>query len=133
MKTQQYQTAFTMIELMVVLVITSAIMGLVGSLTIDRYAKSQTKSEILSLKNTIRVYGYRAYATAKEYQLHFEGKSISIVVNNVTVENIVYQHLFFQPQTIQLNTMGFPIQSKLNVLEGDSNTQLDVFALFSEN
>lgn len=130
MKKQQRQSGFTMIELMVVLLIASTVIALVGSLTIDRVEKTQARSETMGLQNAIRGLAYRAFVASEQHQLYFEGKAVKIYVNKQLYDTFVYQHLFFQPQTIVLNTMGFPEQTSLNILENDKNIQLDMKSLF---
>ena len=121
-----------MIELLVVLLIVTTVMALVGSLTIDRLEKTQAKSETLDLQNAIRVIGYRAFVTSEQHVLEFEGKAVSVFVKGQLYDKLLYEHLFFQPQTIVLNTMGFPIQSQLIMLAGEKDVRLDVVTLFSE-
>ena len=131
MITKLRQSGFTMIELMVVMLIMTTVIGLVGSLTIDRLDKTKSKTEVMSLKNTIKELGYRAFVTSNKHELRFDGKALTIFVSQNTHKKIQFEYLFFQPQSIVLNTMGYPIQTHLNVIEGTNNLQIELLPLFS--
>ncbi len=113
-KLQQY-FGYTLVELMIVMVIVSLIMGVVGPLTIRGMEKAEAKSELLSIKNWLKQISYQAYASGKELNFIVAGKRIVLSEQNNerVLKSVEVEYLFFQPQKITFNNKGFVFPHKL--------------------
>jgi len=103
-------SGFTLIELMVVMSIVALLLTMVGPLAINSLEKAQAKQEMLSLKNWFRKVSARAFTTGKSHVIQLSGKQVNLYVNEQKkklLESVIFDSLFFQPQTLTYNNKGF--------------------------
>ncbi|CAH1552967.1 type II secretion system protein [Vibrio rotiferianus] len=135
---------FTLIELMVVLVILGTMLSLVGPLAVSNVDKAKVTTEIAQLNNWITKVSLSAYYKGFPIIASFEGKQIRVFAEPVTrfddkeeqidhqpneteiIDKIEFDVLFFQPQQIQFNKNGFPLQDTLRYQLNNSQIELSV-------
>jgi len=108
-------SAFTLIELMVVMAIVALLMSMVGPLAINTLEKAQAKQEMLTMKNWFRKISYRAFSTGQTYQLKLSGKKAELFQVDVNekressklILSKNLESLFFQPQILTYSKKGF--------------------------
>lgn len=117
MKLKNTPLGFTMIELLIVMAIVSSLMALVGPLVIDSYEKAQAKVEMQQLNNYISRLSYGAFADGQAKVIRLEGKQATIFNDSdeQPSREFLFEHLFFQPQEIYLNTNGFTVTRTVDV------------------
>ncbi|WP_369621719.1 type II secretion system protein [Pseudoalteromonas distincta] len=130
---QTKQLGFTLMELMVVMTIITLLTGLVGPLAINSLDKAEAKSELLTLKNTLRKVSYRAYILQSPTDMVFKGSEITINFTKSSYEPIKVSNkvLFFKEQTLHFNSYGFVQPLKLQVTYRDQNQELDLGTLIN--
>ena len=130
---QTKQHGFTLMELMVVMTIIALLTGLVGPLAINSLDKAEAKSELLTLKNTLRKISYRAYILQSPADIVFKGSEITINFANRSNEptKISNKVLFFKEQTLHFNNYGFVQPLKLQLTYRDQSQELDLGTLIN--
>ncbi|PHI38625.1 hypothetical protein CBQ28_03660 [Pseudoalteromonas sp. GCY] len=120
---------FTLVEVMVVMVIITALAGLVGPFTIDAINKNERRAELSSLNNLLKKSGYRAYLTQSLHLVTFENNKLTIIDerNSRPWREVVFKYLTFPTQTLHINKNGFISPSELSVEynNGKHKVQLD--------
>lgn len=100
---------FTLIELMVVMAVVALLVGLVGPLTMQQLDKAQAKAELLNLKRELVAVSQRAFFSDMQLTAKLAGKELSVFSedNQTIIYNKNFDYLFFQPQEIVFNNIGF--------------------------
>lgn len=130
---QSKQRGFTLMELMVVMTIITLLTGLVGPLAINSLDKAEAKSELLTLKNTLRKVSYRAYILQSPTDMVFKGNEITVNFAKSPNESIQINNkvLFFTEQTLHFNSYGFVQPLQLQLTYRDQSQQLDLATLIN--
>lgn len=130
---QSKQRGFTLMELMVVMTIITLLTGLVGPLAINSLDKAEAKSELLTLKNTLRKVSYRAYILQSPTDMAFKGNEITVNFAKSPNESIQINNkvLFFTEQTLHFNSYGFVQPLQLQLTYRDQSQQLDLATLIN--
>ena len=100
---------FTMIELLIVLVIMSSLMGFVGPFAINSVEKATAKTEVLKLKKMFHRLSYDAFAQGSNLNVKLNGNQLTVYKLNQEEAFLSYQFesLSFNPQIITVNYNGF--------------------------
>lgn len=109
-KAKNNQQGFTLIELMIVMVIVSLLMGTVGPLAMNSLDRAEAKQEMLSVKNWLRKISSRAFSTGQTHFVKFAGKNVVLFIDGqeqTPIENIDFEALFFPPQQLRFNKKGY--------------------------
>lgn len=127
-KKHRHINGYTLIELMIVLVIVSMIMGLVGPLTIQSMEKAEAKSELLAIKNWLKQVSYQAFTSGKELHFVVAGKKIILQEENEknALKTRELEYLFFQPQKFTFNSKGFVSPHIITGVYRDSTLELNL-------
>ncbi|CAD2223395.1 conserved hypothetical protein [Pseudoalteromonas sp. 3J6] len=107
---------FTLIELMVVMAVVALLVGLVGPLTMQQLDKAQAKAELLNLKRELVAVSQRAFFSDMQLTAKLAGKELSVFSedNQTIIYNKNFDYLFFQPQEIVFNNIGFVSLTSIN-------------------
>ena len=121
-------SAFTLIELMIVMGIVSLLIALVGPMAIQNLEKAQAKSELLTVKNWLRKISYRSYVSGQELELSLQGKlaQLKTIQPSIVIKQQEFEYLFFQPQSLYFNSKGFVSPSQLSATYRDKPLNLDL-------
>jgi prepilin-type N-terminal cleavage/methylation domain-containing protein len=99
---------FTLIELMIVMVITALLMGVVGPLAFKSLERVQAKAELFSLSNTITKAGQYAFTHNQSIIIRFAGRELKLITQPhsrvLSTRNLEF--LFFQPQDVSISKSG---------------------------
>lgn len=121
-----HSDGFTLIELLITLAILSVLMGLVAPLTINQIEKSQDHVELLQFKKRLITLQRQAFFSGNTLDLHLDGKSMTIDDGH-SEQTVEFSALFFEPQHLQINSNGIPVQHWLYVDYKHQRLRLDVF------
>lgn len=108
------QRGFTLIEISIVLVISSLLIGIVGPLTVDSLERTSAKQELVEIKDFIRKVAWKSYLEGSTYRLDFKGKQVDVFNREILIKKHSLEYVFFREQSIMLNQHGF---TENNVLE----------------
>ena len=94
---------------MVVMAVVALLVGLVGPLTMQQLDKAQAKAELLNLKRELVAVSQRAFFSDMQLTAKLAGKELSVFSedNQTIIYNKNFDYLFFQPQEIVFNNIGF--------------------------
>lgn len=108
---------FTLVEVMVVMVIITALAGLVGPFTIEAINKNERRTELSTLTNALKKAGYRAYLRQSRHTVVTQDHTLTISdLSQVTPWQILsFKHLSFPKQELTINENGFISPSYLTV------------------
>ncbi|GAB3037577.1 hypothetical protein GCM10027098_39700 [Bowmanella dokdonensis] len=111
-----------MLELMVVLLITSALLGLVAPVSIRQVEKSREHVELLEFQRDLKRLEQQAFLLGQDIEVNLEGKK-STIVQGMHVREHVFTGLFFEPQRIKINANGEFLQPRVEVFyRGEKRT-----------
>jgi len=100
-------SAFTLVELLIVLTILGLLLGLVGPLAVDRFEKAQAQEEWLTLERTVSSLAFRAYAEGRSVELRGQGGRLTWQSRDGEPRQLEFRHLFFDPpQHVVVNPNG---------------------------
>jgi type II secretory pathway pseudopilin PulG len=105
----------------VVIVMLGIAISLVGPLTINQVDKFKAKNEELLLQRWIKQASYDAFYSGKAKIFLLDGKSITaqadegaIVSTDEKPTQIFFNHLFFPPAILSINSNGYITPDSLN-------------------
>ncbi|WP_337879027.1 prepilin-type N-terminal cleavage/methylation domain-containing protein [Rheinheimera sp.] len=101
------QRGFTLIELMVVLIISSLLLSLVGPLALERIDAYRAKKELLDIRQKIRDVSNLAYVSGQLYQVQMQGTELSIKSASQQ-SSYVYEFISAEDLYVNFNRNGFP-------------------------
>ncbi|NWL15263.1 hypothetical protein FHG08_05910 [Pseudoalteromonas sp. Scap03] len=101
---------------MVVMAVVALLVGLVGPLTMQQLDKAQAKAELLNLKRELVAVSQRAFFSDMQLTAKLAGKELSVFSedNQTIIYNKNFDYLFFQPQEIVFNNIGFVSLTSIN-------------------
>lgn len=109
---------FTLIETMVTLVLLALLMGLVMPMGISSVDRANSRSELIELRRFVSYAREYAYNRGRTLELRFDGTSVTSKERPATsgqrsaprgaaLKPQTFQTLFFSPQTVIVNELGF--------------------------
>ncbi|WP_419569519.1 prepilin-type N-terminal cleavage/methylation domain-containing protein [Rheinheimera sp.] len=101
------ERGFTLIELMVVLIISSLLLSLVGPLALERIDAYRAKKELLDIRQKMRDVSNQAYVSGQLYQVRMQGTELSIKSASQQ-SSYVYKFISAEDLYVSFNRNGFP-------------------------
>lgn len=109
---------FTLIETMVTLVLLALLMGLVMPMGVSSVDRANARSELIELRRFVSFAREYAYNRGRQIELTFDGTSVTSKERPATsgqrsapraaaLKPQTFQTLFFNPQTVIVNELGF--------------------------
>lgn len=125
---------FTLIELMVVMAIVALLVGLVGPMTMQQLDKAQAKAELLNLKRELVAVSQRAFFSDMQLTAKLAGKELNVFAedNQTIIYNKNFDYLFFQPQEIVFNNIGFVDLISINANYRDEPLKININELINK-
>jgi prepilin-type N-terminal cleavage/methylation domain-containing protein len=136
---QQLETGFTLIEILVTLTLLALVLGLVAPMGVRSFERAEAKSEAILLQRYLLTARERAYSLGRPLSLTFEGTQVSMrftpdpkfTQTPEPVKPLKFDYLFFQPQEIQLNELGFVSPYELTYRQGEQERVIDLRAFLN--
>ena len=125
---------FTLIELMVVMAIVALLVGLVGPMTMQQLDKAQAKAELLNLKRELVAVSQRAFFSDMQLTAKLAGKELNVYSEDsqTIIYNKNFDYLFFQPQEIVFNNIGFVDLISINANYRDEPLKININELINK-
>jgi len=125
---------FTLIELTVVMAIVALLVGLVGPMTVQQLDKAQAKAELLNLKRELVAISQRAFFSDSQLTAKLVGKELNVFTADT--ETVIYHktfdYLFFQPQEVVFNKIGFVDLVSINATYRDNPLGININELINK-
>ncbi|MBQ4849242.1 Tfp pilus assembly protein FimT/FimU [Pseudoalteromonas sp. MMG012] len=123
-----HNNGFTLIELMVVMIITALLMGIVGPLAFNSLERVEAKAELLSLNQVISKSGQHAFTHNQSILIKFAGRELKIVTQpkGELLRAIDLEFLFFQPQEIYITKSGLTLTPEIHTRYKNKEMTLNV-------
>jgi len=111
---------FTLIELMIVLVISGMMLSIIGPLGFKQVASFQAHAELLKVENIVNSAKVYAFNRSSALNLSFDGKQLVVFENNVVVkQTYIFEKIFFEKTSVQINKHGYSSSKLINVQLGE--------------
>ncbi len=117
---------FTLVELLVVLVISTAALAIVGPVSIDQIQASQGRAEVQELRSLIKQLSYRAYTTGKTHKLLLNGNRASASLDEWQFSKN-FKRIEFSNTTLTFNNHGFVSPDHLSVTNKNTTLVVDLY------
>lgn len=108
---------FTLIELLVVIAIMSVSLGIVGPLMSNQADKTRAIAEFNQAETYMRHSSKVAFLRGQSIRIVLDGKQLTRFIGDAE-QQVVYEHLFFPVQQVQINANGFYSQQEIVVQIG---------------
>lgn len=116
---------FTLIEILLVVLLTSILAALVAPLGIEQVEKARAQSEWLTLDREIDRLSLDAFLRGDFVTIYAAGKQLAWEFRGGKQGVIEFEHLFFSPeQRITINPNGIADRPEIEVLQRDRRRRL---------
>lgn len=116
---------FTLIEILLVVLLTSILAALVAPLGIEQVEKARAQSEWLTLDREIDRLSLDAFLRGDFVTIYAAGKQLAWEFRGGKQGVIEFEHLFFSPeQRITINPNGIADRAEIEVLQRDRRRRL---------
>ena len=104
---------FTLVELLIVITISSMAVALVGGIGVQEFKKYQVKAEQLELTSLLNQISHKAFIYEMPMQLKFKNSEVLVKAeNNKKIEQISFQYIRFADTSLSVNKQGFYSQKQ---------------------
>lgn len=118
---------FTLVEVLLVVLLTSILVALVAPLGVDQVEKARAQTEWLTLDREIGRLSLDAFLRGNFVTLYAAGKQLVWVTDGGERGTIEFKHLFFSPkQQIIINPNGIADRPEIEVLQRDRRRRLSI-------
>jgi prepilin-type N-terminal cleavage/methylation domain-containing protein len=118
---------FTLVEVLLVVLLTSILVALVAPLGINQVEKARAQSEWLALDREIGRLSLAAFLRGNFVTLNVAGKQLVWETDGGERGAIEFRHLFFSPeQQITINPNGIADRAEIELLQRDRRRRLSI-------
>ena len=118
---------FTLVEVLLVVLLTSILVALVAPLGIDQVEKARAQTEWLTLEREIGRLSLDAFLRSDFVTIYAAGKRLDWESGGGDQGVIEFEHLFFSPeQRITINPNGIPNRAEIELLQRDRRRRLSI-------
>jgi prepilin-type N-terminal cleavage/methylation domain-containing protein len=116
---------FTLIELLIVITIIGMLGALVAPFGARTMEATRSQEEWLTLNRAARDLSFRAFASRTSILIDGRGNELVWSDGVGATRKLVFEHLFFPPQSIRIGSSGIAEPSVINVVQRGRTRKVD--------
>ena len=122
-KMKKYSKGFTLIEILVVLLISGLVISLTGPRLFNLFEGIQVSAEEKRVEEIIERVKIVSFLRQVSHTIILDGQTLSVINNDIKLE---FRHLYFPATFLRFNKNGFTDISKIRYLVGEKERFMHV-------
>ncbi len=121
-------SAFTLIELMIVIAIMSIALTLVGPNLFKSYQKAQYQTDMIKLRENMKAISRKAFLNNRAVKLQFSTNKIQYqyLDSNKPLVVKIFEHITFPAQTVLISSSGFIDKFDITITTGKTSKKMSL-------